>query len=1031
MQVSHLESLRKKFLQSSWTGAAALLWWATFAALAGAQSVQVQPVLSGAIEVVEGEDVFQADAQPSAGEIPAESASEAELDDESESSKGDSESDDGESDSDKKEGGKKEGDKKENDSDDEEKDKKKSKDKKQTDGVVKRPDKPPRVPDPREFDAKPVKGRIKFNFTGQAWPDVLQWLANISGYSLDWQELPGGYLNLTTQRSYSLAEARNLINGRLQTRGYVMLLSGEVLTISKIETLDPSLVPRVTEEGLYDLQPHDFVKVTFQLPEQMEVKQAMEDVKQTLRKSPRVLPLAATRRLLVIDSVANLRMVSALLNEERIEQQGQEIPREFTLKFARAEKIINTLYVVLGLDPASQPSQMELQVQQMKMQLLMQMQGAGKDVSRMLNRDGPPVYLAFNRHRNSILVNAPERELNIIERTIAFLDIPARGSAAATHTAGADAPRTAKTYELDTIEPRNLIQTLEEIGDLDPLTELRSDNQAKILFARATTMDHEKIAGLIKQLDREGQQFEVFWLSRLPADAVAGTILALLGEEEEEDDRYRDFYWGYDDRNKNEQPALRVNADIQDNRLLVRGTEEQILQVRTLLAKMGELSTGPSSRGPMVMTDRLDPAATRKLLDQLRSAWPTLGGGAELTIQGNPPPGSSGSSAQPVENRPQDRLPADGASAPAAPGAGAPAEVDQSAGRAKAEAPHVASHQPGPFRLLATTTTTDAASDAAGNATAKPNAAQENGQPAAPAAEGPKASITVTPDGRLMLSATDTGTLSQLEQLVESLTPVPDLYKEFTIEHASAYYIHWKLEDYFEDEMQDDSSSRFRSWRRDAPREKAATLSKRKKLRLIYNSQTNSIVAANATPGQLTTISNLINTWDKPPRTDRISNRRTGMVKIQYSQAGVIAAALKDVYRDLLSSRDEEFDTGEEKGGGFTLPRTTQIEFSGPGSAAVSKTKPIEVGFDGAMSIGVDELANMLVISADRELFDSVIAMARTLDEEARPRTTVQVHRIDVSAEAVRRALDESLSNPWPGGRPQGSWGRSDRRRRR
>jgi len=46
---------------------------------------------------------------------------------------------------------------------------------------------------------------------------------------------------------------------------------------------------------------------------------------------------------LLIDAVANLRLVSGLLNEERAEQSGRIIPKEFVLKHARAEQVIQTL----------------------------------------------------------------------------------------------------------------------------------------------------------------------------------------------------------------------------------------------------------------------------------------------------------------------------------------------------------------------------------------------------------------------------------------------------------------------------------------------------------------------------------------------------------------------------------------------------------------------------------------------------------------------------------------------------------------
>ena len=102
-------------------------------------------------------------------------------------------------------------------------------------GSTKRPADPPQAPDPKELEARPdAEGRVRFNFTGQPWPGVLQWLADISAMSLDWQELPDGYLNLTTQRSYTLEEARDLINRHLLAALHDAH-QGEVISIFKIE----------------------------------------------------------------------------------------------------------------------------------------------------------------------------------------------------------------------------------------------------------------------------------------------------------------------------------------------------------------------------------------------------------------------------------------------------------------------------------------------------------------------------------------------------------------------------------------------------------------------------------------------------------------------------------------------------------------------------------------------------------------------------------------------------------------------------
>ena len=126
---------------------------------------------------------------------------------------------------------------------------------------IERPSDPPQPPDPEQLKIRPdASGKVRFNFQGQPWPDVLQWLAEVSGMSLDWQQIPGDYLNLTTQRSYDVDEARDLINRHLLARGYTLLRHGEVLSVVKLEKLNPGMVPRVDAEALDERDKHEFVK---------------------------------------------------------------------------------------------------------------------------------------------------------------------------------------------------------------------------------------------------------------------------------------------------------------------------------------------------------------------------------------------------------------------------------------------------------------------------------------------------------------------------------------------------------------------------------------------------------------------------------------------------------------------------------------------------------------------------------------------------------------------------------------------------
>jgi hypothetical protein len=201
-------------------------------------------------------------------------------------------------------------------------------------------------------------------------------------------------------------------------------------------------------------------------------------------------------------------------------------------------------------------------------------------------------------------------------------------------------------------------------------------------------------------------------------------------------------------------------------------------------------------------------------------------------------------------------------------------------------------------------------------------------------------------------------------------------------------------------------------------------LGRRKKLMITWDTASNTNLAANASPQQLWEIEELIKEYDKPAPSDSMKSRTTAAIKIRYSKASVIATALKDVYRDLLSSRDREFQSGDKKEQAANQERVTVIRYGGIGGnegEGGKRPTPVKLGFEGALSVGVDEIANVLILSVQAELFDDVVAMVRQLDEEARPRTTVQVHRVRgrVDAKSLQKALQEALSQPWPGGRPE------------
>jgi hypothetical protein len=224
----------------------------------------------------------------------------------------------------------------------------------------------------------------------------------------------------------------------------------------------------------------------------------------------------------------------------------------------------------------------------------------------------------------------------------------------------------------------------------------------------------------------------------------------------------------------------------------------------------------------------------------------------------------------------------------------------------------------------------------------------------------------------------------------------------FRLEYITALNMYWNLTDFFEEELKGDDSGNddFMDWyfgfrSGGNKKEGVSGLSKRRKLMITYDTASNSILVANASPSQLREIEDLIAEYDKPAPADSVRTRRTVLLKIKYSKASVIAEAIKEVYRDLLSSKDKEFQQADGNGRqrGSTTERMTVIRYgSGGGSEGSRRPTPMKVGFEGALSVGVDDISNTLLISVQEELHDSVVAMVQKLDQDAAPDTVVRVH---------------------------------------
>jgi type II secretory pathway component GspD/PulD (secretin) len=667
----------------------------------------------------------------------------------------------------------------------------------------------------------------------------------------------------------------------------------------------------------------------------------------------------------------------------------------------------------------------------------MQQQGGNKDMSKMMGKsEAPKVYLAFNRQRNSVLANAPPDQMKIIEQAISYLDVPFGDATASTDAGSAENnERSMKKYPLTTLDPDKFVATLEEIGGLSPYAEFKVDTGSKTLFALATASDHKKIGSLIDQFDGTGRHFEVIQLRRRPADAVAATIFSLMGGQEKEDEdknKNRRYFspWddmgGRDDDKKKPVKGFGVDADVEHNQLLIWANDAEMERVHDLLIKLGETPGSQRSSSPVRFVQPNDPKSTAALLERLRAAWPTAGEN-QLIIK-TPPPKPA-----PTESKDKDK-PASTKPDPAAKPKDDRAANAIGGGRVAAQFAELrATDQVSPVE--------GAANDGSkpvsvATETPAPGAPPSPQAPSSPEASGPKSkpatppapvTVTVTEDGRLMLNSSDTAALDRMEDLLEDLSPQERRFQVFPLKYIRASEMWYDLTDYFKDDMtQDTDTSYDYFWFPPRPKNTNKKgqpgLSKRRKLMITYDRPSNTILVSNASANQIADIEALIKEFDKPAPVDSVEIRQTAAIKVQYSRPSVIAAAVKEVYRDLLSSKDKEFDRGKQNGERSGTERMTVINYGGSDSSnSGDRPSPMKVGFDGALSLGADDVSGVLIVSAQKGIFNDIVRMVRELDEQASPQTTVQVHRVsgNVSVEALQKAIDKAVGKAWLGNRPE------------
>ena len=154
---------------------------------------------------------------------------------------------------------------------------------------------------------------LRFNFDGQKWSDVLQWLSEQADMTLVFDRLPEQQFSYRDDRSYSVGEAIDLLNGILISKGFTLIRRDKLLIVADVSQQVPAdLLPQIKLEDLPNYGQFEFVKILFPLG--ARPADAVEtEVSPIIGPFGNIAALPQTKQLLITETAGKMRAISALI----------------------------------------------------------------------------------------------------------------------------------------------------------------------------------------------------------------------------------------------------------------------------------------------------------------------------------------------------------------------------------------------------------------------------------------------------------------------------------------------------------------------------------------------------------------------------------------------------------------------------------------------------------------------------------------------------------------------------------------------
>jgi hypothetical protein len=287
-------------------------------------------------------------------------------------------------------------------------------------------------------------------------------------------------------------------------------------------------------------------------------------------------------------------------------------------------------------------------------------------------------------------------------------------------------------------------------------------------------------------------------------------------------------------------------------------------------------------------------------------------------------------------------------------------------------------------------------------------------------AKGEPVRIDRDSTGRLTITSHDEAAAELLKKLALQEGLAHKNFKVFRMKHKTTWAntVAENLKQYFDEKQKaDPQPPRWfdpsgQKWIASSRSDDTRRQQKMRPPKFVADMDTNSILAVGADSEQLKAIEELIEVYDTPGSRERRPVRVTRHIRIQHAPVRVIAEAVKEVYRDLLSVNETLPPGAAANAAKEPRPPQPTYTFAFNARDGNSDEDVTLVKFKGLLSIGVDEFSRGLVVSAPESVLEDVEATIKALDEAAEdslPKVRVVQLNRSLNTADVHRRLQKML----------------------